>query len=225
MKNKKSKDGKNTWWKKSPTFLKVKKINTDQWNDDVEVSDALNPEVVSAEDIDKWEKAPNQEKEHEIPDEELVNHLTMKQQTFCRHYIWNREVLWNWTRSYAIAYWYYERLKKDPLWIEDNAYQTCQVNASKLLWNTIINRYIRYINNLVLNDDVVQRELSHIALQNVDVQSKLKALDLRWKFNWKLTQKLDAKVKHEWTVVNIMKTYQKPEKKKPSSPNKNKKWQ
>lgn len=214
MTKKNSKNGKKAWQSNSPKFLKVKKINTEQWNEEIEQeSDALNPEGVSAEDIDK-NKENDPVDNPDIKDEELENYLTAKQVLFCKYFTsWDIQFRANWTRAYSKAYWYYERCKKDPIWIDDNAITICNSSASRLLRNVSILRYIRYINNHSVTDESVHAELSLLIYQRADTNTKIRAIDLWAKINWKITGKLDAKVQHEWTILNITKTYEKPVKK------------
>jgi len=208
---------------KKNTYKNIWLSRSRRKKDSEKKSEELNPEVVSAEDVEKQTQEKPPKDKPEITDEDIEKHLTHKQILFCKHYISNQEVLWNWTRSYAHAYWYYERLKWDPLWLRDWTLATCQASASRLLSNVMICRYIWYINKLVLNDDIVQKNLALLSLQKNNPSIQLKAIDLRAKINWKIVWKLQAEVGEKWAFgLTIVKKYDKDKewKKKRWSPTK-----
>jgi hypothetical protein len=70
--------------------------------------------------------------------EQLEDKLTLKQQLFCKYYIfWNEKPKldrWNATRSYMLAYWK-----------EEKDYDSCQAEWSKSLWKLIIKEYQRQL--------------------------------------------------------------------------------
>ena len=89
--------------------------------------------------------------------------LTPKEKLFCKYYT-SQEFFCNWTKSY---------MKSNP----SSSYESARVQASKLLTNNNIIEHIgKLLDWLEINDNIADRELSKLVLQDEDKWVKLNAL-------------------------------------------------
>ena len=115
------------------------------------------------------------------------NKLNVNQEKFCFLYASDREFFGSGVDSYAEAY---NIDKKNKNW-----YKTAQVNASKLLSNTII---CARINELLtsdgLNDQNVDKQLLFLINQHDDKNAKIQALREYNKLKARITEKLEVNI-------------------------------
>jgi phage terminase small subunit len=93
--------------------------------------------------------------------------LTEEQKTFCELYAYS-DIRGNGVRCYEQAF-------EVDLTLP-SGYNTCKVNASKLLTSTNILSYIRALYSTTLNEETVDNELSFLISQNADFGAKLGAI-------------------------------------------------
>ena len=112
--------------------------------------------------------------------------ITEQQKVFCELYAYS-EIRGSGVKCYEQAF---EIDLSVP-----SGYNTCKVNASKLLTSTNILSYIRALYSTTLNEDTVDNELSFLISQNADFGAKLGAIK---EFN-NLKQRIikKAEIKHE----------------------------
>jgi len=116
--------------------------------------------------------------------------LTLQQKRFAELYTSDTEFFGNGVKSYAEAY-HIDLTKK-------NSYRGAQVNASKLLSNTIILNYMnKLLNDMGLNDVHVDKQLAFLLTQNAELGVKLGAIR---EFN-KLRQRLEGKQQSGQTLA------------------------
>ena len=109
--------------------------------------------------------------------------LTEKQIRFCITYV-SKDFFANGTESYAEAY--------GIDLTQPNTYNTCKVNASKMLTNTNILEYINELIDLAgLNDSFVDKQLTFVITQNADMGSKVAAIREYNKLKKRITDKLE----------------------------------
>jgi len=95
--------------------------------------------------------------------------LNIKQKTFCRYYATDRECFGNGLQAYAKAYKIDLSIKKKV--------NIAKANAHRLLTNADILAYIRELLNLEgLRDEIVDKELLFLILQNSNFSVKLGAI-------------------------------------------------
>lgn len=109
--------------------------------------------------------------------------LTKKQILFCHYYISTQEFFCNGTQSYAKAYWV-------DLKVESKKYKACQVNASKLLSNTIICRYINKLLKDIIPDEWIDKLLTKHAIQNYDPKLSMEAIKELNKLRGRIIEKV-----------------------------------
>lgn len=110
--------------------------------------------------------------------------LNPKQELFCKIYATDRKHFGNGLTAYAEAYGLDLSQKKD--------YATAKTNASKLLTNTNILERTRELMELgVLNDERVDRELSFLIEQDVELRTKLGAISEYNKLKARIHNKLE----------------------------------
>lgn len=100
--------------------------------------------------------------------------INPEQELFCQYYIKNDAVFGNATLAYSLAYDFkLDELSNEPEYDTENhpiarssehdkAYDTCSVNASRLLRQAKINDRVKTLLNEILTDDVVDSELARI---------------------------------------------------------------
>lgn len=115
--------------------------------------------------------------------EEQKEDLTPKQERFCQLFV-SEEFFGNGTQAYSEAY--------DVDLSE--SYRTAQVNASKLLSNTIIcDRINELLDEAGLNDNFVDKQMLFMITQNADYAQKMAAIREYNKVKGRITNKHDIK--------------------------------
>jgi hypothetical protein len=115
--------------------------------------------------------------------------LNLKNREFCKIYTSpSAEFFGNGVESYAKAY------NKDLA--VKGAYNTCKVNASKLLTNTNI---LLYINELLetggFNEEFADKQLLFVMTQNSDMRAKMTAIQEFNKIKQRITEKIELSEK------------------------------
>lgn len=114
------------------------------------------------------------EKLPESPDDKL----TMRQEKFCKLFASDKEFFGNGSTSYMEAY-------------PDASYASARTNASRLLTNAnILQRINDLLENAVLNDEFVDKQLAFIITQNVELNTKLGAIKEYNALKSRVTKKL-----------------------------------
>jgi len=127
--------------------------------------------------------------------ESAKDKLTEKQIRFCITYV-SKDFFANGTESYAEAY--------GIDLTRPNTYNTCKVNASKMLTNTNILEYINELLDLSgLNDQFVDKQLTFVITQNADMGSKVAAIREYNKLKKRIDNKLNLGLEDGITEVNI----------------------
>lgn len=116
--------------------------------------------------------------------DKIENKLTLKQEMFCQAYCINEETRFNWTRSYAMAYWYdidwasteeiRDQLTGDILKKSERRRieNICWVASKAILSNLKIQSRITQLFNELKRDDIVDREMMKLILQWADNRAK-----------------------------------------------------
>lgn len=115
--------------------------------------------------------------------------LTAKQELFCQLYSTNMDYYGNWTQAYAMAY---DKDLKDK-W-ENKA---SQVWASRMLRNDKVLSRIRELQNSFLSDEMIDKELSFVALQRDDLGAKMRAINEYNKLKQRITDKSEIEFKYD----------------------------
>ena len=118
-----------------------------------------------------------------VDENEIKEKLWIKQELFCYLYSCNMNCYWNWTQSYAKAYWFDLEDRKQ------NA--TARMWASRMLTNDNILKHIRKLQEEYLSSEVVDKELTFLILQRVDLWVKIRAISEYNKIKWRYDQKED----------------------------------
>lgn len=133
--------------------------------------------------------------------------LNPQQKLFCRYYTQNTELYGNATLAYAEAYEFnlYKLSKirdKDDKGTEiigtseyEKAYDSCNASAARLLVNVSIQKYITRCLNQLFKNEVIDRELTKVVLQDGDLPSKVAAIREFNKLKQRITEKSEIKVK------------------------------
>ncbi len=116
-----------------------------------------------------------------IDENEVQEKLTTKQELFCNLYVRSMKCYWNWTQSYAKAYWFDLEDRKQ------NA--TARMWASRMLTNDNILKAIRQLQEEHLSSEVVDNELAFLVLQRADLWVKIRAISEYNKIKWRYDQK------------------------------------
>jgi hypothetical protein len=135
--------------------------------------------------------------------------LTLQQEKFCRLYTQNDELFGNGTLAYAEAYGYdldaesKERpiLSENPLTYGESdytlAYNTCSVNASRLLRSDKIQDRVTVLLNELLKDEVVDSELARIIKGGRKDSDRMTAIKEYNALKQRVTKKMDITTKGE----------------------------
>lgn len=91
--------------------------------------------------------------------------LNPKQEKFCQLYASDKEFFGNGVESYLEAYS-----------LPPNRYNTALANASRLLTNASVLARINELLDIILSDEVVDKELAFVVLQKKDLSSKVQAI-------------------------------------------------
>jgi hypothetical protein len=112
--------------------------------------------------------------------------LNPNQEKFCHCYV-SKEFFAHGVESYAEAY---------GINLDNKTYNTCKVQASKLLTNPNILSRIRQLLDLSgLNDEYVDREMLFVITQNSDLNAKMKGIDSYNKLKSRIVEKTEATLK------------------------------
>lgn len=113
--------------------------------------------------------------------------LNPKQKLFCKLFASNREFFGNGTESYIEAY----NPKRQGNW-----YASAASSASRLLKNDkILQEIDKLLEEMVLNDSFVDKQLAILITQNADFRSKLGAISEYNKLKARITKKIDHTTK------------------------------
>lgn len=182
-------------WKSPKDKIKAIKDSDDEaleW-------EAIDAEVIEEDDI------PDDKQYAEVEDKDLEWHLNPRHLRFCKIYTSNEEVLWNWVRSYAKAYGIEDKI--------DTHYKSIQVCSSRLLWNVIICRYIRFLIDLQYSPEIIDKQLMLFSLQKEDKRIAISAIQELNKLKWRIVEKTDNTHSFNWPLVQIVKQSEVEEKK------------
>lgn len=109
--------------------------------------------------------------------------LTPKQEKFCRLYATEKDYFGNGAQCYIEVY----STKKKPL-----SYKAARANASRLLTNdNILARINELMEEAILNDTFVDKQLGFLIEQHADFSSKLGAIKEYNKLKQRITEKMD----------------------------------
>lgn len=111
--------------------------------------------------------------------------LNSKQELFCQHFATNKEVFGNGVDSYMLAYGPIGPNGK-PL-----TYMSAKTNAWRLLTNADILARIDELMDIYINDQVVDKNLGIVVLQNADFSSKVAAIREYNKLKGRIIEKKD----------------------------------
>lgn len=126
-------------------------------------------------------------------EKEVKKWLNPKQEFFCQLYATNIEYLGNWTQAYAMAYW------KD---LDDPKENKASRNwAYENLTKPDILERIRELQNDFLSEEMVDKELSFVALQRADLSSKMRAISEFNKLKKRITEKMELKHTDLWEAL------------------------
>ena len=141
--------------------------------------------------ITKWNsKAIVWEKSSLDEDEKIDKKwLTAKQELFCQLYSTNMDYYGNWTQAYAMAY---DKDLKDK---NDN--KIARMWASRMLTNDNILSRVRELQNSFLSDEMIDKELSFVALQRNDLGAKMRAINEYNKLKQRITDKSEVELKYD----------------------------
>lgn len=115
------------------------------------------------------------------------NKLNPKEEKFCQLYATHREYFGNGVESYLEVY--------DIDRSKSNWYKTACSAASRLLRNVkVLERINELLENNVLNDQFVDKQLGLLITQNADFSNKLGAIREYNKLRQRIVDKLDAKM-------------------------------
>jgi len=134
--------------------------------------------------------------------------LKPKEELFCRYYVQNEDTRLNGTWSYALAYGYdLEGLPdNDAVYSEPDeegnkkllirstrarAENVCAVEARRLLRKPQIDKRLTELFNEILVDDIVDRELAKVIIQDHDKAPKVRAIQEYNKLRTRITEKVD----------------------------------
>jgi hypothetical protein len=138
--------------------------------------------------------------------------LTPQQESFCRYYVENSETRGNATESYGYAYDYkldelpdddgiYQGVGKLRKCIQKStrrkAYDVCSVHGNRLVRSSKIQDRITKLYNELLRDDIVDRELSKVIMQDQERAPKIAAIREFNKLKQRITDKVDLTTKGE----------------------------
>lgn len=113
--------------------------------------------------------------------------LNPKQKLFCELFAGDKEFFGNGTSAYIEAY-NIDLTKK-------GAYSGARASASKLLTNTNILAYIDSIlENAILNDQFVDKQIAFLIAQNADFSSKISAIKEYNALKQRITKKMKVEV-------------------------------
>ena len=113
------------------------------------------------------------------------NKLTQKQELFCQYFVCNIECYWNWVKAYAMAYW----LDANDKWQN----HTARNWAYRMMTNDDILKRMREIQTDFLSNEVVDKELTFVVLQRVDLATKMRWISEYNKLNQRIIDKMEVK--------------------------------
>lgn len=120
-------------------------------------------------------------------DTDTTKELTEKQKLFCEYFATVRDFFGNGTQAYIEAY-NIDVSKK-------GAYAGARVNASNLLTNTNILKYIDSLLELgPLNDQYVDRQIGFLIEQNADFTAKMAAIKEYNALKQRITKKMELEI-------------------------------
>ena len=112
--------------------------------------------------------------------------LTAQEEKFCQIYSTEKEFFGNGVQSYLEAF--------D---LSPSKYNTAKVQASILLTNPNITARIRELIDIKLSDEMVDKELAKVILQDAEFNPKVSAIREYNKLKQRITDKLEIKVEAE----------------------------
>jgi hypothetical protein len=109
----------------------------------------------------------------------LGSQLTPRQELFCRLYATDRDCFGNGAQAYMEAY------------RGSTTYASARTSSSAFLTNPNILKRIRELMELYVNEEVVDRELNFLILQDAEFNTKLGAIKHYNELKQRITKKLD----------------------------------
>jgi len=146
--------------------------------------------------------------------EDIGKKLNLKQDLFCQYFVKNSELRGNATLCYAEAYGYdldsmstenervqewdenkeaYVEVEKHGTSERARAETVCSSNGRYLLRNHRVQDYITKLYNELLRDDVVDRELAKVILQDDKLESKVSGIREYNKLKKRITDLIEVK--------------------------------
>lgn len=122
--------------------------------------------------------------------------LSPEHELFCQLYTRETAYFGNGTQAYLAAY------NLDPNNQKD--YNNAKVAASKFLTNSNILARVRELLDLHLNDEIIDKELAFVALQQDDLGAKMRAINEYNKLKQRITEKKEVKHSGEVTISKLL---------------------
>jgi phage terminase small subunit len=122
--------------------------------------------------------------------------LKPQQELFCQYYTSSSEMFGNGVQSYIEAY----DVKLDKA----GSYASARVNAHKLLkTDYILERINELLNELVLNDEHVDKQLAFLISQNAELNTKLGAIKEYNALKQRIVKKIEGSLTGDLTVALV----------------------
>lgn len=115
-----------------------------------------------------------------------IGKLNLRQEKFCQLYTMNEECFGNGYKSYCLAY------KKQPK--TDKEKEIIRITASNLLTKINIQDKITELLLAQLNNEVVDRELTKLIMQNEEPSVKVQAIREYNKLKQRIVEKSETKI-------------------------------
>lgn len=122
--------------------------------------------------------------------------LKPQQELFCQYYTSSSEMFGNGVQSYMEAY--------DVNPQKPGGYASARVNAHKLLkMDYILERINELLNELVLNDEHVDKQLAFLISQNAELSTKLGAIKEYNALKQRVVKKIEGSLTGDLTIAVV----------------------